>query len=85
MSALIPFTLERTIKPFQQRYAEQLGNIVKDCAGVNGDIKFKEINWGDEKTKAEIEKLIAETNKLIEETNAIKAGKLTQKDDKSKK
>ena len=89
MSALIPFTLERTIKPFQQRYAEQLGSIVKDCAGVNGDIKFKEINWGDEKTKAEIEKLIAETNKLVEEANAIKAGKLTstqeKKDDKSKK
>ena len=89
MSALIPFTLERTIKPFQQRYAEQLGSIVKDCAGVNGDIKFKEINWGDEKTRAEIDKLIAETNKLVEEANAIKAGKLTstqeKKDDKSKK
>lgn len=89
MAALIPFTLERTIKPFQQRYAEQLSDIVKNCAGINGDIKFKEINWGDEKTRAEIDKLIAETNKLVEEANAIKVGKLTQtsnkKDDKSKK
>ena len=86
MSALIPFTLERTIKPFQQRYAEQLNRMIKSCAGINGDIKFKEINWEDEKTRAEIDKLIAETNKLVEEANSIKIGKkLTQKDEKSKK
>ena len=86
MSALIPFTLERTIKPFQQRYAEQLNRMIKSCAGINGDIKFKEINWEDEKTRAEIDKLIAETNKLVEEANNLKIGKkLTQKDEKSKK
>lgn len=86
MSALIPFTLERTIKPFQQRYAEQLNKMIKSCAGINGDIKFKEINWEDEKTRAEIDKLIAETNKLVEEANSIKIGKkLAQKDEKSKK
>lgn len=72
MSALIPFTLERTIKPFQQRYADQLNKIVKDCSGVNGDIKFQEIDWEDEKQRAEIDKLIAETNKLIEEANKLK-------------
>lgn len=89
MAALIPFTLERTIKPFQQRYAEQLNRIVKDCAGINGDIKFKEINWEDEKTRAEIDKLVAETNKLIEEANNLKLGKKLPKtdtnDEKSKK
>ena len=89
MSALIPFTLERTIKPFQQRYAEQLNRIVKDCADINGDIKFKEINWEDERTRAEIDKLVAETNKLIEEANNLKAGKKLPKtdtnDEKSKK
>ena len=72
MSALIPFTLERTIKPFQQRYADQLNKIVKNCSGVNGDIKFQEIDWEDEKQRAEIDKLIAETNKLIEEANKLK-------------
>lgn len=73
MSALIPFTLERTIKPFQQRYAEQLNKMVQQCADVKGDIKFKEINWEDERTRAEIDKLIAETNKLIAEANGVKA------------
>ena len=73
MSALIPFTLERTIKPFQQRYAAQLNKMVQACAGVNGDIKFKEINWEDERTRAEIDKLIAETNKLVAEANGVKA------------
>lgn len=72
MAALIPFTLERTIKPFQQRYADQLGKIVRDCAGVNGEVKFQEIDWGDERSRAEIEKLVAETNKLIEEANKLK-------------
>ena len=86
MAALIPFTLERTIKPFQQRYAEQLGEIVTDCAGINGSVKFKEIDWGDEKTRAEIDKLIAETNKLTEEANNLKLGKkIAQTDEKSKK
>lgn len=82
MAALIPFTLERTIKPFQQRYADQLSKLVATCAGINGTVKFKEINWGDEKTRAEIDKLIAETNKLTEEANAIKAGKLTSNQEK---
>ena len=72
MSALIPFTLERTIKPFQQRYAEQLGDIVRECSGVKGEIKFKEINWEDEKTQAEIDKLRAETLKALAEANAAK-------------
>lgn len=67
MSALIPFTLERTIKPFQQRYAAQLSQIICACAGINGPIKFKELNWEDEKTKAEIEKIKAETEKALAE------------------
>lgn len=75
MSALIPFTLERTIKPFQQRYAEQLSDIIGKCAGIKGEIKFQEIDWEDEKTRAELEKIAAETNKLIAETNKIAADK----------
>lgn len=73
MSALIPFTLERTIKPFQQRYSDQLTRIIQDCSGVNGNIKFKEIDWEDERTRAEIDKIVAETNKLIAEANNTKA------------
>lgn len=73
MSALIPFTLERTIKPFQQRYAEQLTPMVASCAGIKGGVTFKEINWEDEKTQAEIEKLRADTEKALAEANKYKA------------
>ena len=73
MSALIPFTLERTIKPFQQRYAEQLGDMIRKCADIKGEIHFQEINWEDEKTRAEIDKLAAETEKLLAEANKAKA------------
>lgn len=83
MSALIPFTLERTIKPFQQRYAAQLSQIICACAGINGPIKFKELNWEDEKTKAEIEKIKAETEKALAE--AGKAGSEGKKADKETK
>lgn len=73
MSTLIPFTLERTIKPFQQRYAEQLSDMVRKCAGIKGEIHFQEINWEDEKTAKEIEKIAAETEKLLAEANKAKA------------
>lgn len=71
MSALIPFTLERTIKPFQQRYADQLAEMVRSCAGIKGDISFKELNWEDEKTHNELLKLAAETDKLLAEANKL--------------
>lgn len=60
MSALIPFTMERTIKPFQQRYAEQLSGIIRDCAGIKGNIKFKEIDWSDLTAQAELDKIKSE-------------------------
>ena len=83
MSALIPFTLERTIKPFQQRYANQLTEIIQQCAGVKGEIKFKEIDWGDEQTRAEIEKIKAETEKLLADANKAKVdGAKTSKETK---
>lgn len=72
MSSLIPFTLERTIKPFQQRYAEQLSDIIHACSGVNGEITFKELNWEDERTRREIDKIAAETEKLLAEANSKK-------------
>lgn len=72
MSALIDFTLERTIKPFQQRYAEQLSPMIKSCAGIVPDIHFKEIDWTDLKTQAEIDKLRAETQKALAEANKAK-------------
>lgn len=79
MSALIPFTLERTIKPFQQRYAEQLTDIINTCADVKGEIKFQEIDWEDEKTRAELDKTAAETQKLIAEANKIKVESINAK------
>lgn len=79
MSALIPFTLERTIKPFQQRYAQQLGPFIAKIAGIKGDIVFQEIDWGDEKTAAEIAKIKAETEKLLAEANSKKVSDLKTK------
>lgn len=73
MSALIPFTLERTIKPFQQRYANQLTEIIQRCAGVKGEVKFKEIDWGDEQTREEIAKIHSEGIKALEQANLYKA------------
>lgn len=73
MSALIPFTLERTIKPFQQRYAAQITDIIRRCADVKGDIKFKELNWEDERTKAEIEEIKAKTAKALAEAGKASA------------
>lgn len=60
MSALIPFTLERTIKPFQHRYAEQLSEIINKCAGIMGGVKFKEIEWTDLQAQAELDKIRSE-------------------------
>lgn len=80
MSALIPFTLERTIKPFQQRYADQLSKMIDRCAGIGGGVEFKELNWEDEKTRAEIDKIKAETEKLLAEANSKKVT-----DEKTKK
>lgn len=79
MSALIPFTLERTIKPFQQRYAEQLSPIIRACSGIKGDVKFEEINWEDEKTQQEIKRLAAQTDQALAEANKKNAEALKLK------
>lgn len=73
MSSLIPFTLERTIKPFAQRYSEQLQSIVARAAGIKGKVGFKEINTTDDKEMAEIEKIASETKKNIEQANKAQA------------
>ena len=72
MAALIPFTLERTIKPFQHRYAEQLSDIINECAGIKGGVTFKELDWSDERERAEIDKIKAETEKALAEANSKK-------------
>lgn len=70
MSALIDFTLNRTIKPFQQRYAEQLTGMINKCAGTKGEIHFEEIEWTDKQFEAELAKIQAETQKLLAEAKA---------------
>lgn len=72
MAALIPFTLERTIKPFQHRYAEQLSDIINACADIKGGVTFKELDWTDERERAEIDKIKAETEKALAEANSKK-------------
>ena len=83
MSALIPFTLERTIKPFQQRYAEQLSDIINACAGIKGGVKFQEVDWSDERERAEIDKIKAETEKALAEANNKKADEMKLKKETS--
>lgn len=73
MSALIDFTLERSIKPFQQRYAEQLSPMIKSCAGIVPDIHFKEMDLTDAKVQQEILKLRSETEKNLAQANLYKA------------
>lgn len=80
MSALIPFTLERTIKPFQQRYADQLSEIVNKCAGIKGGVRFQEIEWSDLQAQVEIDKIKSEI-----ELNRAKVKGQSITDEKTKK
>lgn len=80
MSSLIPFTLERTIKPFQQRYADQLSEIINKCAGIIGGVKFKEIEWTDLQAQAELDKIRSEIA-----LNYSKAGTQDSTTEKTKK
>jgi len=73
MDALIKFTLEHTIVPFQQRYAEQLTPIIKSCAGIATDIHFKLVDWSDQQVQAEIEKLKSEVEKNLAAAAKAKA------------
>lgn len=73
MSALIQFTMERTIKPFQQRYAEQLSSIITSCSNVRGDIKFREINWEDELNAKELEKISSEIERNVAQAHKYEA------------
>lgn len=82
MSALIDFTLNRTIKPFQKRYADQLTKLIQRCAGVVGAIRFKEIEWTDKQFEAELKKIESEVelNKAKAEESKAKAKAATQVD-----
>lgn len=89
MSAMIDLTLERTIKPFQQRYAEQLSPMIKACTGIKPDIHFKEIDWTDEKTREDIKKIAAERERAHEQAllyqaqaKALNAGGTTETTEK---
>lgn len=73
MDALIKFTLEHTIVPFQQRYAEQLSPIIRKCAGIATDVKFKMVDWSDQQVQAEIAKLKSECDKNIAAAAKAKA------------
>lgn len=73
MDALIKFTLEHTIVPFQQRYAEQLTPIIKRCSGIATDVKFKMVDWSDQQVQADISKLKSECEKNLAAAAKAKA------------
>ncbi|MEE0060378.1 MAG: hypothetical protein UE295_06075 [Acutalibacteraceae bacterium] len=76
MSSMLEFTMDKTIKPFQQRYSEQLSEYIARAAGLKGNVSFKEYDLLDEKTRAEIEKLAAEVDEKT--ANAAKIAKETK-------
>ena len=73
MSSMIQFSMEKVIKPLQQRYAEQLTEMITSCAGIKGVIKFKEINWEDELNAKELEKIASEVAKNTAQANKAQA------------
>lgn len=73
MSSMLEFTMDKTVKPFQQRYSSQLSEYIARAAGLKGDVAFKEYDLLDEKTRAEIEKLSAEVEEKT--ANAAKMAK----------
>lgn len=81
MSSMLEFTMDKTIKPFQQRYAEQLSRYICEAAGIRGPVKFAEYKMLDDKTRAEIDKIRAEAEKSTADAAKIaKETKLLNKD-----
>lgn len=76
MSSMLEFTMDKTVRPFQQRYSAQLSDYIVDAAGLKGTVSFKEYDLLDEKTRAEIDKMIAETDEKT--ANAAKMAKETR-------
>lgn len=76
MSSMLEFTMDKTIKPFQQRYSNQLSDYICDAAGLKGHVYFNEYNLLDQKAVADIEKIRAEVEEKT--ANAAKVAKETR-------
>lgn len=76
MSSMLEFTMDKTIRPFQQRYSHQLSDYICRAAGVNGGVKFREYELLDKKAIADIDKVRADTEAQI--ANAAKVQKETK-------
>lgn len=76
MSSMLEFTMDKTIRPFQQRYSNQLSEYVCRAAGVKGGVKFREYELLDQKAQADIDKIKAETERQI--ADAAKLAKETR-------
>ena len=76
MSSMLEFTMDKTIRPFQQRYSHQLSDYICRASGVKGEVKFREYELLDKKAQADIEKTRAEAEKQI--ADAAKLAKETK-------
>lgn len=76
MSSMLEFTMDKTIRPFQQRYSNQLSDYIARAAGLKGGVKFREYQLLDNKARADIDKVKAETEAQI--ANAAKTAKETR-------
>ena len=72
MSSMLEFTMDKTIRPFQQRYSHQLSDYICRAAGVKGGVKFREYELLDKKAQADIEKVKADTDKQIADAARLK-------------
>lgn len=76
MASMLEFTMDKTIRPFQQRYSNQLSEYVCRAAGVKGGVKFREYELLDQKAQADIDKIKADTERQI--ADAAKLAKETR-------
>jgi len=76
MSSMLEFTMDKTIRPFQQRYSHQLSDYICRASGVKGEVRFREYELLDKKAQADIEKTRAEAEKQI--ADAAKLAKETK-------
>ena len=76
MSSMLEFTMDKTIRPFQQRYSHQLSDYICRAAGIKGGVKFREYELLDKKAQADIDKVKADTEAQIQ--TAAKTAKETK-------
>lgn len=87
MSSMLEFTMDKTIRPFQRRYSQQLSSYIAKAAGIRGEVRFKEYELLDQKARADIDEIrakteaeIAQAAKTKKETKLMKSESVDEAD-----